>query len=49
LSEGDLLSFRFRGREYLYHRTRKTKYNERAVELPIVKRGFVLTEARYDQ
>ncbi len=37
-SPDDLLHFQFRGKRYAYYRSRKTRFNERAVELPIVKR-----------
>ncbi len=37
-SHDDPLHFLFRGRSYAYYRSRKTRFNERAVELPIVKR-----------
>ncbi len=37
-SHDDPRYFWFRGRRYAYYRSRKTRFNERAVELPIVKR-----------
>ena len=37
-SHDDPRYFQFRGRRYAYYRSRKTRFNERAVELPIVKR-----------
>ncbi len=37
-SRDDPRYFQFQGRRYAYYRSRKTRFNERAVELPIVKR-----------
>jgi len=44
--EDDPRYFQFRGRRYAYYRSRKTRFNERAVELPIVKRELDLCEGR---